>query len=367
MILQVSTLLMLSPYYLCCPHFSTNTGVSFPGSLSEFDAILFHIRDLQNGQIPLPNQRKRKPNQFYGMFLMESPQNDGFPYEKFKSFFNWTMTYRRDSNFHHPYGWVAPIDWKWHYPASRDLSLDWSKYPLPKSLANQSIQSEDLRKKKPVAWLVSNCHTNSQRENYVAQLSKYIQVDVYGGCGQNKWPNGIECAKYIQKEYMFYLSFENSICKDYVTEKFWSHLGSDLVPIVLGGADYEKIAPPHSFIDTSMFSDPKQLAKYLNYLMQNQTAYYEYFNWKPYFKVYGGDAHYLARGMCQLCEALNKQPIMNHMINDIGNWWRKEGKCMLEQDIPWSNPMNAISKHFDSWKDFVWKTANQAVNSIRST
>lgn len=29
-------------------------------------------------------------------------------------------------------------------------------------------------KKKPVAWLVSNCHSHSQRENYVSELSKYI-------------------------------------------------------------------------------------------------------------------------------------------------------------------------------------------------
>ena len=75
---------------------------------------MFHIRDMGNGKIAIPNQKKRKPSQRYVMFLMESPLNDGFPYEKFGNFFNWTMTFRRDSDFTRPYGWVirknAPYD-----------------------------------------------------------------------------------------------------------------------------------------------------------------------------------------------------------------------------------------------------------------
>merc|ERR1711894_122195 len=66
--------------------------------------------DMGDGHITLPNQRKRKPNQRYVMFLMESPKNDGFPYEKFNGFFNWTMTFRLDSDFPNPYGWVEPIN-----------------------------------------------------------------------------------------------------------------------------------------------------------------------------------------------------------------------------------------------------------------
>ena len=55
---------------------------------------------MRDGRIPLPNQHRRKSNQHYVMFLMESPLNDGFHYEKFKNFFNWTMTFRRDSDFY---------------------------------------------------------------------------------------------------------------------------------------------------------------------------------------------------------------------------------------------------------------------------
>ena len=47
---------------------------------------------------------------------------------------------------------------------------------------------------------------------------------------------------------MFYLTFENSKCKDYVTEKFFAIQQLDIVPIVMGGANYSAIAPRGSYI-----------------------------------------------------------------------------------------------------------------------
>ena len=32
--------------------------------------------------------------------------------------------------------------------------------------------------------MVSNCNTHSRREAYVAEMRKYVDVDVYGRCGQ---------------------------------------------------------------------------------------------------------------------------------------------------------------------------------------
>ena len=78
------------------------------------------------GQITLPNQYHRKSSQHYVMFLMEGPLNERFPYEKYKNFFNWTMTYRRDSDFYTPYGWIAPKYWEWHYPPVEPVN--WKQY-----------------------------------------------------------------------------------------------------------------------------------------------------------------------------------------------------------------------------------------------
>ena len=58
----------------------------------------------------------------------------------------------------------------------------------------------------------------------------------------------------LERDYKFYLSFENSICPDYVTEKFYNPLLFSTVPVVYGGADYEAVgAPPNSYIDVRNF------------------------------------------------------------------------------------------------------------------
>ena len=119
--------------------------------------------------VKLPEVKKRNPNQFYTMFLMESPLNDNFLYEKFQNYFNWTMTYRKNSDFHQPYGWIAPQNWTWHYP-NRSAQENWSQYPISSSL---EVKVPNIKDKKPVAWLVSNCHTQSQREHYVKELNHY--------------------------------------------------------------------------------------------------------------------------------------------------------------------------------------------------
>ena len=124
---------------------------------------------------------------------------------------------------------------------------------------------------------------------------------------------------------MFYLAFENSLCEEYVTEKFWDHLKGNLVPIVYGSGNYQEIAPPHSYINSLDFDSPKDLADYLKYLMTNTTAYHEYFQWTNHFTVYQDQN----RVFCQICEALNKEPSEIKVYDDMNSWWRNGG-CKSE-------------------------------------
>ncbi len=112
-------------------------------------------------------------------------------------YFNLTMSYRSDSDI--PFQYFTRHRNKTE-KNTRVSNLDWV-FPKPKL----------------VAWFVSHCRTYSGRELYVKELQKYIAVDIYGQCGPLKCgtKHGREemCYKMIEKDYYFYLSFENAICR----------------------------------------------------------------------------------------------------------------------------------------------------------
>ena len=135
----------------------------------QFDSILFHVRDMSQNINDYPKQKMRKPNQIYVMFSMESPLNADFPYQKFNSFFNWTMTYRKDSDVLSPYGWTVPLSNPHQAPPSEHFN------PSMELVTNNIVEFQKYvymvqAKKKQVAWIVSNCGTHSQREKYVKKL-----------------------------------------------------------------------------------------------------------------------------------------------------------------------------------------------------
>ncbi|KAG9509164.1 Glycoprotein 3-alpha-L-fucosyltransferase A, partial [Fragariocoptes setiger] len=90
----------------------------------------------------------------------------------------------------------------------------------------------------------------------------------------------------VNEEYKFYLAFENSNCRDYITEKLFlnafrrddpQHL---VIPIVMGGKsrdDYKRIAPSGSYIHVDDFRSPRELAEYLHQIDHNDTLFMSYF------------------------------------------------------------------------------------------
>ena len=133
----------------------------------------------------------------------------------------------------------------------------------------------------------------------------------------------------VEKDYYFYLSFENSICVDYVTEKFFNALNKTVVPIALGGADYAKSAgaPRKSFINAYKdFRDPASLARYLQKLMDDPEMYSSYFWWKGYYNVDTSSQSTAEKSFCEACERLHGGT--DHQVyNDMEEWWVHKSKC----------------------------------------
>ena len=133
------------------------------------------------------------------------------------------------------------------------------------------------KKNKLAFWVVSHCETASKRELYVEALQQHLDIDVYGKCGPFECPgDNIDCFLHLSHQYKFYIAFENSLCQEYITEKFWRTIRLPLVPVVMGGTDYKKIAPPKSFIDVNDFANVEELAKYLQYLDVNDVSKFLY-------------------------------------------------------------------------------------------
>ena len=247
------------------------------------------------------------------------------------------------------------------------------------------------KKYKKAAWIVSNCGTHSEREHFVEELQKHFPVDIFGKCGSHECPESekrLTCYEHIANDYMFYLSFENSICEDYVTEKFFTPMNLNILPLVLGGAKYSAIAPPKSYINVLDYPNPKELADYLIYLVNNNTAYEEYFTWKQFFKVYPTEEQYLSRAMCQLCETLNNEneiypqeihqegqilktdKIQNNtkIYNDMSDWWRQKATCKSKGSFYWSKPDKpSLFSGLNSITNYVVKQTADMIETFRDS
>ena len=287
------------------------------------DVVYFHYGDINENDLPT----FRKPNQLYICLYMESVY---FDKPRLKYFFNWTAHYRHDSDLFYPYGKVYAYDNKQKHKMKKPWLVDSSDIKIPKPNMT-TIENVELNKTRSVAWIVSNCRTEIKREDYVERLSSYIDVDIYGGCGKLKCPYknsrpGLNCLKMIESKYKFYIAFENSICVDYITEKLYAVLEYFIVPIVMGGGDYQSAAPPHSYINVKDYQNPKDLAKYLHYLKENRTAYNQYFEWKKHFTIgFFGMEEF---GICAECAAIrNHLMLKKSSVVNLEDFYDRKKQC----------------------------------------
>ena len=172
---------------------------------AESEFVIFHSMDMPGVDHLKTIMKNKSSSQFWIYFSHEGPMvtPDTRP---LNGIFDLTMTYRSDSDFSWPYGSYREI------PFEKTSQLDFS-----------------VGKDKLVSWMVSNCNS-LLRKSFVHELQKYITVDVFGRCsgqfGKSRaCQSGAETCRNIIKQYKFYLSFENALCEDYITEKYWGRIG----------------------------------------------------------------------------------------------------------------------------------------------
>lgn len=294
-----------------------------PERFDESHAVVFHAKDLPMTQ-SLADLRSKAPfvDQLWVYFNLESPINTR-KVPKNEMLFNLTVTPIRDSDIFHPYGY--------HYKKTGD---DGDNY-----------ETEIVEKTNFIAWCVSNCKVQF-RNDYVRLMQKYLTVDVYGTCSRMFGTKAVcqrdssRCNRFLAT-YKFYLAFENSICNDYVTEKYWGALHRGNVPVVLSANN--DLLIPGSFIDVNDFKTVKQLANYLSYLNENDDAYMKYFKWREDFGIdfLPNDARRTDIWLPQLCDFLQDVDWSQKKIVNISDFYGVEKRCPQDKQ---NNIMKIIGK-----------------------
>jgi alpha-1,3-fucosyltransferase 10 len=225
--------------------------------MAEADAVLFHIPDARE-----IGDARKYPGQCWIAWSMES--NANYPLlaaPDFMRHFDVTMTYEQESDVWTPY--LPHLQW-W---------IDLQGMPVP-------AKTEQA----PVVMFQSSGVDRSGRESLAVELSKHIGIDSYGRFMRNRRVEGPDLGRRtkldIISRYRFCLAFENSIARDYVTEKLYDALLVGAVPVYLGAPNVAEFAPLGSFINASEFTSPADLAAYLQHLAETPEAYAAYFDWR---------------------------------------------------------------------------------------
>ncbi|XP_047995513.1 alpha-(1,3)-fucosyltransferase C-like [Leguminivora glycinivorella] len=299
------------------------------GDVSKFDVIAFCGPEVSYTPTVKLKPPKRSPHQKYTFASIESAGNYPICSNRLDNFFNWTWTYRLNSESRWGYLVVRDAENKIIGP---NIDMHWMK------LEDMDPVSEELvvqlrNKTKVAAWFVSHCGTKNRREKFAEKLQQELKpynltIDVYGRCGPLSCKGTEECFQLIKTDYYFYLSFENSFSKDYVTEKLLHALRYNAIPIVYGGANYTRFMPDGIYLNARELG-AKELAKKMKYLIDHPEEYKEFFRWTNHYTYYRTTENVETDDYCSHCAVLNNEEMVKKtsIYKNFKKWWNDPEHC----------------------------------------
>ena len=271
------------------------------------DAVLFNSNDMWKYrtligtlfEFPITMPTIRTPDQVWILLGIEPMNTFRVSMNQYK--FNWTALHRRESTVYYPF-----TNW-----------FKMSAMEMEQGNIHPQVGSENYFKGKTrfAATMISNCDDDARRYKIIRELKKYVKIDEFGDCSgkvichYRKSPN--ECKQLY--EYKFYLAFENSFCRDYISEKFWMTFDRGQIPIIAAPKYNLEMLPPKSYLNVFDFQSIKELANEMIKVADNETLYNSYFDWMKTYKREKRSVY------CRLCEELHANRTAQNYV-EIDEW-----------------------------------------------
>lgn len=203
----------------------------------DYDAVVFDIGNLKKIDIDHLNIT-RSPEQIYVFRSSEAPEKYPICKRDLDHFFNWTWTYKLNSDIPQPF---INIFYKNNTLVGPKREMKW----IDKMQRSEQYSTKKLEKTKAVAWVVNKCKLKRKHQDFIDELRNELKgynytVDLFGSCGTYKCIGTTKCNKIIENNYYFQLVLEEYFAEDYVTDGILNTMSHLTIPIVIGAGDYRK-------------------------------------------------------------------------------------------------------------------------------
>mmetsp|Transcript_16998 Transcript_16998/g.28874 ORF Transcript_16998/g.28874 Transcript_16998/m.28874 type:complete len:475 (-) Transcript_16998:44-1468(-) len=314
--------------------------------ISQWDAIVFGA---VKEEVVASASSTRQPNQRFIFFANQPTASLVKTYHN--GFFNWTMTFRRDSTIINPIGFLHRVT---RPPPST---------PRPVENNNRILAYIQMQHNSCPLPTTTTTTTNISLSTPSLKLVRKLQeagliVNKYGPCPgyihcslQEKYPDMVRCSDLLTKpenRHPFLLVIPDDVTQDYVPPMFFKALNLGMIPVVVANFDQLNTTnggiPPQSYINvlsksSSSIQQPKtsSIQELIETLQQTAMVTSDsdpddnnkdptkslkwYHEWR---KNYALSTYPVIQpqSLCQLCRRLHDPEEPNHVYTDIERWWQ---------------------------------------------